>query len=201
MRLIDFNEKELLGMLDDVGRETEYLASAGVDVIVYGCSTCSLMGGIDWEHVLVQQIEFDTGISVLTVNQSVVKAIRRLGGGRISVVTPYGYRLNKLERSYLEAHGLEVMSCKGMGLHDPRDVCFVKEASVLTLVEEAVGGADILYISCTNLPVIQLIERIESLYGVPVVTANQAAMWAALEDKKHGRVEGYGRLFSNYPSS
>jgi maleate isomerase len=176
MRLIDFNEKELLGMLDDVGRETEYLASASVDVIVYGCSTCSLMGGIDWEDVLVQQIEFDTGISVLTVNQSVVKAIRRLGGRRISVVTPYGFRLNKLEKAYLEAYGLEVISCKGMGLHDPRDVCFVQEDAVLDLVEQVVEDADVLYISCTNLPVIQLIVRIEALYGIPVVTANQAAL-------------------------
>jgi len=58
MRLIDFNQRDLLGMLDDVGRETELLASAGVDAIVYGCSTCSLVGGVDWEAVLVQQIEF-----------------------------------------------------------------------------------------------------------------------------------------------
>jgi maleate isomerase len=196
MRLIDFTQRDLLGMLDDVGRETELLASAGVDNIVYGCSTCSLVGGIDWENVLVQQIEFDTGISVITVNQAVVEALRRLEGGNISVVTPYGYDLNKLEKAYLVAHGLDVISCKGMGLHDPRDICFVKEDAILNLVEQVAENADILYISCTNLPVTHLIESIEALYGVPVVTSNQAAMWAALENISHEKVLGYGKLFT-----
>jgi len=196
MRLIDFNQRDLLGMLDDVGRETELLASAGVDAIVYGCSTCSLVGGVNWETVLVQQIEFETGISVFTVNQAVVEALRRLEGGRIGVVTPYVYDLNKLEKAYLVAYGLEVVSCKGMELHDPRDISFVKEDAILSLVEQVAGDADILYISCTNLPVIQLIESIEALYGVPVVTSNQAAMWAALENMSHEKVVGYGKLFS-----
>jgi maleate isomerase len=111
MKLIDFNQRDLLDMLGDVGRETKLLASAGVDSIVYGCSTCSLVGGVDWENVLVQQIEFETGISVLTVNQAVVEALRRLGDGPVGVVTPYGYNLNKLEKAYLEAHGLEVAQC------------------------------------------------------------------------------------------
>ena len=182
-------------MVDDVSRETELLANADVDVIIYGCSTCSLVGGLDWERVLVQQIEFESRIRVETVNQAVVKAFNYLGGGGIGVVTPYDDSLNRLEREYLESHGLNVVSCTGMGLHNPIDICNASEKEILNLASIAAEYADIIYLSCTNLPAVNLIERIESEYDVPVVTSNQAALWSALDGQDLEDVVGYGRLF------
>ena len=195
MQLKDFTQKALLRMVDDVSRETELLSNANVDVIIYGCSTCSLVGGVDWENVLAQQIEFNSGKRVVTVNRAVVKAINRLGDGGVGVVTPYDHALNSLERDYLESHGLDVVSCIGMGLLNPEDIGHASEKEILSAVRIAIEYADILYLSCTNLPAVQLIEKIESKYTVPVVTGNQAALWSALEDQDLDRVVGYGRLF------
>ena len=195
MQLKDFTQKALLRMVDDVSRETELLSNANVDVIIYGCSTCSLVGGVDWENVLAQQIEFNSGKRVVTVNRAVVKAINRLGDGGVGVVTPYDHALNSLERDYLESIGLDVVSCIGMGLHNPEDIGNASEKEILSAVRIAIEYADILYLSCTNLPAVQLIEKIESEYTVPVVTGNQAALWSALEDQDLDRVVGYGRLF------
>ncbi|MFH0850477.1 MAG: maleate cis-trans isomerase, partial [Candidatus Bathyarchaeota archaeon] len=89
MMLTEFTQEALMKTLGDAQREAELLASANVDVIVYGCSTCALMGGVDWEQILVDQIEFNTGVRVVTVNQAMIEAIRALGGGRVGVVTPY----------------------------------------------------------------------------------------------------------------
>lgn len=195
MQLKDFTQKDLLRMVDDVSRETALLSNANVDVIIYGCSTCSLVGGVDWEKVLAQQIEFDSGKRVVTVNRAVVKAINRLGDGGVGVVTPYDPALNILEREYLESHGLDVVSCIGMGLHNPEDISNATEKEILAAVKIAVEYADILYLSCTNLPAVQLIDKIESEYDVPVVTGNQAALWSAIDDQDLDRVVGYGRLF------
>lgn len=195
MQLKDFTQKDLLRMVDDVSRETALLSNAKVDIIIYGCSTCSLVGGVDWEKVLAQQIEFDSGKRVVTVNRAVLKAINRLGDGGVGVVTPYDPALNILEREYLESHGLDVVSCIGMGLHNPEDISNATEKEILAAVKIAVEYADILYLSCTNLPAVQLIDKIESEYDVPVVTGNQAAFWSAIDDHDLDRVVGYGRLF------
>lgn len=194
MMLTEFTQEALMKTLGDAQREAELLASANVDVIVYGCSTCALIGGVDWEQILVDQIEFNTGVRVVTVNQAMIEAIRALGGGRVGVVTPYTETLNRLKRRYLEAHGLTVSGIKGLGLSDAFKIGAVKEEAIIPLVEQVVKEANILLISCTSIPVIHLIDRIESQTGLPVVTSNQAGFWAALRGSGIKAAEGYGRL-------
>lgn len=194
MSLLEFTSQALLKMADEAQREAGLLASASVDVIVYGCSTCSLIGGVDWEAILVDQIRFNTGTSVIIANRAVVEALMSLGDGGIGVVTPYSEEINWLERRYLESHGLRVTAIRGLGLSDVLEVGRTKEEAILQLVEQAAERADILYISCTNLPVIHIIEKIESEWGIPVVTSNQASLWAALEPSKVRGIEGYGTL-------
>ena len=193
MTLHIFNQRALMNMINDVGREANLLASAGVDIIVYGCSSCSLIGGLDWENILIDQMNFETGIRSITVNQAVVEAIHRVGGGKVGVMTPYDEKLCKFEKDYLESSGLSVTQSIGLGLHDPFQIANVERDDVMRLVEKTVVGCDVLYIGCTNLPVIHLIDEIEASYGVPVVTSNQAALWYALNSRK---ITGYGQLFN-----
>lgn len=40
--------------------------------------------------------------------------------------------------------------------------------------------ADVLFLSCTALETIGLIEGLERRYGIPVLTSTQVTMWAAL---------------------
>ncbi|OGD46763.1 hypothetical protein A3K69_06830 [Candidatus Bathyarchaeota archaeon RBG_16_57_9] len=194
IRLTEFTHEALVKSLDGVQREAELLSSARVDVMVYGCSTCAIIGGQDWEQVLVDQIKFNTGIRVVTVNLAMVEAVRALGGGSVGVVTPYTDTLNRLKRRYLEAHGLTVSSIRGLGLSDASEIGAVEEEAVMPLVEEAAEEADVILIGCSSISVIHLIERVESRTGVPVVTSNQAGFWAALSGSGLRAVDGYGRL-------
>jgi maleate isomerase len=194
MMLTEFTQEALRKTLGDAQREAELLSSAHVDVIVYGCSTCALLGGVDWEQVLVDQIRFNTGVRVVTVNQAMVEAIRALGGGRVGVVTPYTETLNRLKRRYLESHGLTVSSVTGLGLSDAFRIGTVEEEAVMPLVKQAAEDADIILIGCTSFPVVHLIDKIESTTGLPVVTSNQAGFWAALSGSGVKAVDGFGRL-------
>ncbi|MFH2109869.1 MAG: aspartate/glutamate racemase family protein [Candidatus Bathyarchaeota archaeon] len=197
MRLTEFTHDALMKMMGDVQREAELLSSAHVDVIVYGCSTCSLVGGVDWEQILMDQIHFNTGAKVVTVNQAVVEAIRALGCGVVGVVTPYSNALNRLEKRYLEAHGLKVSSINGLGLYDAYKIANAKDETILELGEQAARDAQVLLFSCTSLPVVHLIERMESQWGLPVVTSNQAGLWASLNGAGLEAPKGYGRLFES----
>lgn len=42
------------------------------------------------------------------------------------------------------------------------------------------GAADALFLSCTNLPACDVIPQLEAELRIPVISANQVAMWAAL---------------------
>jgi maleate isomerase len=46
--------------------------------------------------------------------------------------------------------------------------------------EAVIGAADALFISCTNLPTYDAIPQLEAELRMPVLSANQVTMWAAL---------------------
>ncbi len=41
--------------------------------------------------------------------------------------------------------------------------------------------ADALFLACTNLRSLKVIERLEAELGIPVVSSNQATLWVGLE--------------------
>ncbi|MEM2552944.1 MAG: hypothetical protein QXE02_05435, partial [Sulfolobales archaeon] len=56
-------------------------------------------------------------------------------------------------------------------------------------------GAEGLFISCTNLRTFEVIEPLEKDLGIPVVTSNQASLWASLRGLGiRERIDGLGRL-------
>ena len=59
-----------------------------------------------------------------------------------------------------------------------------------------IAGADALFISCTALPVLNIIDRLESKLKKPVLSSNQALIWNTLvEIGENKNVKGFGKLF------
>jgi len=194
MNLTEVTPEGLFGMAEDAGRASRLLATGDVSVIVYGCTTGSLVGGVEWEENLVEGIASETGIPALSTSGAVTRALEAVGGKRIGVATPYSEELNSLERVFLEDHGFEVTSIRGLGLVDNLDIGVVGGETVEDLARSVSEGSDAVFISCTNLPTIGLIEGLEEALGKPVVTSNQASMWAALRELGLGGVDGFGEL-------
>ena len=56
------------------------------------------------------------------------------------------------------------------------------------------SGADALFLSGTNWRTIEVIAAMEADLGLPVFTANQVTMWAAMEQLKVAANKGFGSL-------
>jgi len=194
MRLEEVTAGGLVEMAEDAGRAAGLLATAEVDVIVYGCTTGSLVGGVEWEENLVQRIEDGTGVPTLSTSGAVVDAINALNVKRVAVATPYTDDLNRLEVAFLKSHGIEVTDIRGLGLVMNVDIGRIDGAVVRELVRAVADGADGVFISCTNLPTVDLIAPLEAELRQPVVTSNQASLWAALRGSGITGIEGYGEL-------
>jgi maleate cis-trans isomerase len=58
-----------------------------------------------------------------------------------------------------------------------------------------VPETDCMFISCTGLDVLDIIEPLEEDLGKPVVTSNQASYWLAFKMAKiRQTIQGYGKL-------
>jgi maleate isomerase len=185
-------------MSKDAMKASKLLESADVDIIVFGCTSGSLVGGVEWEKKLVERIMDNTGIPTITTGCAVVDAIKIMGGKRLGVATPYTNELNMLEKIFLKAYGFEILKIKGLGLVNNLEIGKTSEETILRLVNEIEKNSDLIFISCTNLPTISLIDKLEQMYNKPVVTSNQASMWAALRSKVLTKIIGFGRLLREY---
>jgi maleate isomerase len=198
MMLEDVTLETLIKMAEEAVMEAEGLATAEVDLILYGCTSGSFVGGVGWEEKLVYKIERKIGIPTISTSRAVIDALRELNVKKIAVATPYTDEVNQRARNFLEAYGFSVTAIRGLGIVKGVDIGRVEGPTVERLVESVVNGADAVFISCTNLPTIKLIEAIEEKVKCPIVTSNQASLWAALRRFHLTGVKGYGILLSSH---
>jgi maleate cis-trans isomerase len=186
-------------MNGEIESGARYLATAKVDVIAYGCTTGSFYKGPGWDRDMLALMERAAGVPAVATSPSVVEALRALGARRISVATPYPDWNNERLRPYLAAMGFEVLNLEGepwaaqagnQGINDQDPAVIVDFVSRVCRPE-----ADAVLCSCTAWRSMEAAAEIERRTGKPVVTSNQATVWAAF--RKLGLtspVAGFGRL-------
>jgi maleate isomerase len=200
MMLRDVTPEGLEEMAGEATRAARLLETAEVDMLAYGCTSGSLIRGVEWEKSLKRRLEETAGVPAVTTAGAVVEGLKTLGAERVSVFTPYTDAVNMRERSFLEAHGFRVDAMRGLGLTDNQRIGRVPADQLESFIAPA-PGSDAVFVSCTNLPVVHLIERLEERHRLPFVTSNQATMWAALRVLRRGNLEGYGALLSDHVSN
>lgn len=188
-------------MNDEIETGARYLATGKVDVIAYGCTTGSFYRGPGWDREMLALITRAAGVPAFATTPSVVEALRAFGARRLSVATPYPEWNNERLRAYLEAQGFEVLNVEGepraaaagnQGINDQPPESVVEFAARVCRPE-----ADALLCSCTAWRSVEAVDALERRTARPVVTSNQATIWAALRalGVDHA-VRGFGRLFA-----
>jgi maleate cis-trans isomerase len=179
-----------------------YLATAKVDVIVYGCTTGSFFKGPGWDTRMLEMIRREAGVPAVATSPSVVLALRSFGARRISVATPYPEWNNRRLSAYLEAQGFEVLNVEGepraaasgnQGINDQDPESVVEFASRVCRPD-----ADAILCSCTAWRSVEAVSAIEARTGKPAVSSNQSTIWTALRALGMTRpITGFGRLLEN----
>jgi maleate isomerase len=97
----------------------------------------------------------------------------------VALVTPYTVSVTQSLEAYVAQAGVTISGCAFMGL--TRHIWKVPYREVVDMARQAVReDADALFISCTNLPTYDVIPQLEAELRIPVISANQVTMWAAL---------------------
>ena len=181
---------------DQLERAAELLVWADVDVIVFACTSGSLVHGVGWDREIAGRIERASGRPATTTTTTVLAALRAVGATSLAIATPYLEEINAIERRFLEASGFSVASIGGLGCATDAEIGRLEPADAVSLVERvATPEADAVFISCTNFHCLPAIASLERQLGKPVVTSNLAGAWAALRQiGVADTIPGYGRL-------
>lgn len=177
------SKESLLAMMDSLDQAAVDLAQAYPEVIVYGCTSGSFLLGLGKEGQLAQRITQGTGIPAVTTSTAVIEALRAVGAQRVFMVTPYPDDVNAHEVAFLDHYGFEVVALETFRRPTSEGIRALSSDDVAKLVlqhPEGVAACDTIFLSCTNMLSLDRIAMIESWTGKPVVTSNQASLWAAL---------------------
>ena len=189
-------------LLDDLEQVFAMLKQARVDAIAYACTAGSMINPV---NSLPDELTARTGVKAVTTSASIIAALKTLGVTRLSVATPYADRLNEHETHFLEENGFVVDKLVGLGIgaNGPHEYVRIAETPIEQVAAHAragfVPGSEALLITCTDFPTLPLIEQLETVLGVPVVTSNQATFWAMLRAAGiDDRITGLGQLLRNH---
>lgn len=184
-------------MAADIETASRYLATAEVDVIAFGCTSCTYF--VDPAPIRATMAR-ETGAPAVLTADAVVDSLRHLGLRRIGLAGPRTEFVTHREVQFLLDNGFEVPAwkCLGMGATDAtrRAIGRVAADEVRKLVRSvAEADVDCVFVSCTQLPTAPLIAELEDALGMPVVTSNQATLWACLRAcGVTDPIRGFGRL-------
>ena len=172
-----------------------------IDFIVAAPLMGSFVKGLEWDKACVERMEKASGAGVITAGIAIVDAFKALGVKKIAVVTPYDEAAGAMERKFLESCGFEVTTVFNM---DASYVCrhgrTLESADGYFLYRNCLkadlNGAEALLISSMELATMEIIDELELVLKMPVVTGHQAALWAGLRHARVGaKPEKLGKLF------
>jgi len=208
MSLGDLTLEGLLEMGKHSVEKGRELASAGVDLIVFGCTSGSFAEGKGHDEKIIRELEQATGIPALATSTAVIKALKALSVRSFALCSPYSEELNAREKEFFEAQGFQVTAMVGLGLvkktplfplaSRPVSHIGLQESYIPYRLARMVNSPEAqgVFISCTNFRSLEVIERLENDLGKPVLSSNQATVWAALRSLSiHESIPGAGSLF------
>ncbi|WP_164512266.1 aspartate/glutamate racemase family protein [Oceaniglobus ichthyenteri] len=185
----------LRAMAPDLARTAGLLVpGADLAAVAFACTSASVTIGngavADAIHVGLP------GVPIFTPSYAAMAGFAALGVTRVALLTPYLPETTEPMVEYFENQGLDVVNSACFALEDDRDMARIDDDSMINAACALdTPEVEAVFLSCTAMRGVDVIDRIEARLGKPVVTSNQALCWALGRIAGgRGRPEQYGRL-------
>ena len=190
-------KKNLIKMSDKVTEVTNnILPNENIDCIVYGCTSGTIAAGYDSIEKKVKAAKPNAKLT--TPSSAAIKALRKFNVKKLSIFTPYSKALNDEIVEYFSKEGFDITSNNYLDIAADYDIGKVDQEFLYNILSKInMDDADALFISCTALPVLNIIDNLEKKLNKPVLSSNQTLIWDSLESiGKNNDVIGFGKLFN-----
>jgi maleate isomerase len=187
--------KKMANDITDVTKEI--LPDQKLDCVAYGCTSGTIAAGYSSIYKKVNLAKPNT--KVTTPITSAIKALKKLNINKISVFTPYTDEINQSVAEYFKKENVEVFSLSFFDIASDLDIGKVDPDYLFEVLSKIdLSESDALFVSCTALPVLSLIDKLEKKLGKIVLSSNQVLIWDTLKEINYNKnIEGFGQLFKN----
>ena len=151
----------LKNMANDIPKVTEnILPDQKLDCVAYGCTSGTIAAGYQSIFEKVNLAKPNT--KVTTPITSAINALKSLKIKKLSIFTPYTDEINKSVINYFRKENIEIVELSYFDIASDLDIGKVDPQHVFdTLTKIDLTNSDALFVSCTALPVLTIINELE----------------------------------------
>ena len=185
--------KKMANDITDVTKEI--LPDQKLDCVAYGCTSGSIAAGYDSIFEKVNKAKPNTKVS--TPITAAIKGMKKLGIKNLSIFTPYTSEINDSVADFFNKENFKINDMNYFDIASDLDIGKVDSNHLFSVLKKIdLSKSDALFVSCTALPVLEIIDKLEKKLNTIVLSSNQALIWDTLvKIKKNNSVEGFGKLF------
>ena len=191
-------KENLIKMSEKVTEVTnDILPDQEIDCVVYACTSGTIAAGYESIEKKVKLAKPEA--KVTTPSTAAIKALKKMKIHKLSIFTPYSKKLNDEVVEHFKNQGFEITSNSYFDIQSDYDIGKVDQNYLFNVLSEFdLKDADALFISCTALPALSIIDKLEKKLNKIVLSSNQALIWDTLDRiGKNESIEGFGKLFKS----
>jgi arylmalonate decarboxylase len=175
------------------------LAKRGARAVSVFGSSITFYKGAKFHDDLIALVSKATGLPATTQSNGLLDGLRTVNARRVAVATAYTDIVTERLKVFLEEHGFQVTSAKGLGYERIPEGAATQDV-LFNLGAEAYAGsrkADALVLSCGALQTLDLIVPLEARIAVPVVSSTPHGLMNGVRLLGvNPRVRGFGMVFA-----
>ena len=190
--------ENLIKMSNTITQTSEdILPNEKLDCVVYGCTSGTIVAGYEAIKKKINLAKPEA--KVTTPSTAAINALRKMKINNIAIFTPYSKVLNDDVINYFKKENFNITSNAYFDISNDLDIGKVDENYLYeTLLKMNLENADGLFISCTALPALSIINKLEKKLNKVVLSSNQVLIWDTLQSiGKKNSIGGFGKLFQN----
>ena len=183
-------------MANDIPKITEnILPDQKLDCVAFGCTSGTIATGYSEIFHKINSVKPNTKVS--TPITSAINAFDVLKIKTLSIFTPYTDEINQSVITYFKKNNFEISELFYLDINSDLDIGLVDPEYLFdTLKKINLSNSDALFVSCTALPTLSIIDDLEKKIDKVVLSSNQTLIWDKFKQINYNKkVVGYGQLF------
>ena len=189
-------KENLIKMSEKVTEVTkDILPNEKIDCVAYGCTSGTIAAGFDAIQKKIKNAKPEA--IVITPSTASIKALKKLNIKKIAIFTPYSKKLNDEVLDFFKNENFEIKANSYFNIESDIDIGKVDPNYLYEVLSKMdLNGAEALFVSCTALPALSIIDKLEKKLNITVLSSNQTLIWDTLNSIKNKETtKGFGKIF------
>ena len=189
-------KENLIKMSEKVTEVTkDILPNEKIDCVAYGCTSGTIAAGYKAIEKKIKNAKPEA--IVTTPSTASIKALKKLNIKKIAIFTPYSKKLNDEVLDFFKNENFEIKANSYFNIESDIDIGKVDPNYLYEVLSKMdLNGAEALFVSCTALPALSIIDKLEKKLNITVLSSNQTLIWDTLNSIKNKETtKGFGKIF------